>query len=67
MAWVSVEDRLPEPGRDVPVHGDYTPEGVPKPRARIVAARDGFGIWDSREWRGTVGISYWWEEEPKER
>lgn len=66
MAWVDVEERLPEPGVKVVVFGDYTPESVPLPRARLNSAervRDGDTMWSSREWRGTVAIRFWWEEE----
>lgn len=63
--WIDVQIRLPEPGIEVPVHGDYTPNNYPKPKARLLAEGDlhrRFGsIWNSREWRGSVAITHWWE------
>lgn len=64
MAWVDVTERLPEPGVEVPVYGDYTPESVPLPRATLNSAerRRYDTMWSSREWRGTVAVRFWWEE-----
>ena len=64
MAWVAVTERLPEPGVQVVVFGDCTPESVPLPRASVNEAERArsFGLWSSSEWRGTVAIRFWWEE-----
>lgn len=61
--WIDIQERLPEPGIEVPVHGEYTPNDCPKPKARFLAPNDSrrrFGlIWESKEWRGSVAITYW--------
>jgi len=63
--WIDVTERLPNFGLAVPVHGEYTPNDFPKPEARLLSSTDShrrFGsIWESREWRGTVGVTHWWE------
>ena len=65
--WVEVEERLPPVGAAVFVHGAFTPDGVEKPKATLLAPDDEharyFGRWSSREWRGSVGISHWWEDD----
>ena len=61
MPWIDVTERLPELDREVPVFGAHTPEGFGYPLAyrRLLFGSE---QWCSREWRGTVGITYWWEE-----
>ena len=67
MAWISVDERMPEIGVEVYVHGAYTPDDQPKPRARAVdptgPKAEFTGPWESREWRGETAITHWWEEE----
>lgn len=64
MPWIAVTERLPEAGKMVRVFGEHTPEGHGFPKAYL---RDAFNTdnvaWCSTEWRGTVGITHWWEEE----
>jgi len=59
---------MPEIGDEVYVHGAYTPENQPKPKARAVDPKskkaEFTGPWESREWRGQTGITHWWEKEP---
>lgn len=62
--WIPISERLPPPGKLVPVHGRYTPTQG-KPLSYRVAdddPRSAFGLWHSTEWRGIVAIEYWWEE-----
>lgn len=69
MAWIDVRERLPRIGEWVFVHGAYTPDDVPKPKAALRSpfqARNRGGMWDSIEWRGSHSIWYWWEEEKRE-
>ncbi len=67
MAWVSVEERMPIFSVEVYVHGAFTPDNVPKPKARAVdpctPRAKVTGPWESNEWRGQTGITHWWEEE----
>ena len=63
MAWISTKERLPKPYQMVYVYGEYTPQGFSNPKAYL---RDVFKpnefIWCSTEWRGTAGITHWWDE-----
>lgn len=66
MAWISVSERLPEPGVEVYVAGKYARK-PPFPKARLETRPDVaryFGRWSSREWRGMVAIWHWWEDTP---
>lgn len=64
--WIPVTERMPEMGRTFPVFGEYTPEGYGFPKAyRRDVFGDGNIIWCSTQWRGTVGITYWWDESEK--
>lgn len=69
MAWISVSERLPEPGKEVFVAGDYARKN-PFPKAILLRPDDShvryFGMWSSREWRGMVAIRAWWEESEKD-
>lgn len=67
MPWIPVEERLPEPGVEVPVLGAHSYSKNPataKLRKPDDPRRRDWGPWDSREWRGTVGITHWWEDSP---
>lgn len=66
--WIDVNEALPEMGEKVRVHGEHTPDGVAKPLAyrRADPQSPGGWRWESSEWRGTVGIAWWWRPEPGE-
>jgi hypothetical protein len=66
--WVSVKESLPTLGREVPVFGQYVSPNTGYPLARLCNCRwlNGFHF-ESREWRGMVGISHWWKEKQKKR
>ncbi len=61
--WVDVADRLPEPKRWVKVWGLHTREGERCPVAyrRFETPGRPFWFWCSTEWRGSSGISHWWD------
>lgn len=64
--WVHVDDELPALGERVRVHGAHTPDGTGKPVAYRRAdplARGGWR-WESDQWRGTAGVTWWWRPEP---
>jgi hypothetical protein len=64
-AWIAVEERLPECGKPVLVKGHYTPPGYAYPTASLREPGDSathFGPWASRESRGSMGITHWFEE-----
>lgn len=67
--WISVQDALPMIGVPVFIRGDFAGQEdfADLPVAWInspdVATR--WGLWNSREWRGTVGVREWWMEEGK--
>jgi hypothetical protein len=69
-AWVSVADRLPAIGRRVRVAGRYTPmdaHGQPRHGFPLACRRQVSGLpwfWDSAQWRGSVGIAWWRDDQP---
>ena len=75
MPWIDVDERLPPMGKRVPVFGEYTPVdpktnqvigGTPYACRRPDRYAKSGWEWSSEQWRGTVAIGFWWEEEPAE-
>ncbi len=62
--WIDVNNQMPLLGRRVPVRGNHTPDGWGYPRAYLMKM-NGRLIWMSNEWRGTVAIQFWLDEEGK--
>ena len=67
--WVPVTERLPPLGQDVRVKGTYVAAGTGFPVAYrrecpVWSDRRGW-YWESREWRGSVAITHWWDATQK--
>ena len=63
--WVACSERLPEPGREVLVRGQFTADDCyPKAKVRPEGkTREVWGPWDSREFRGCAGVQEWFDSE----
>jgi hypothetical protein len=67
MAWIDVAERMPALGKQVFVRGRYIPEGTGNPMSyRRDLFNNGKIVWCSNEWRGTVAITHWWEQQQGE-
>ena len=66
MPWRDVDHCMPVLGRRVRVCGNYTPPGHGYPMAYLGVLKSRYCKevrWWSTEWRGSVAIFYWWDEE----
>lgn len=62
--WISIEERLPAIGAKVSVRGKFTPDDYEYPEATYDGMTiNGLSGFRSKEWRGTVAITHWWESD----
>lgn len=68
--WINVQDELPPIDVLVFVKGDFAESEylADLPMARLNAPEQSQlrGMWSSREWRGMVGVRYWWKDDKQE-
>ena len=66
--WIDIDERKPPAGAEVRVAGRYIAPGTGNPlstwTSNCVRCASGLPHFHSREWRGMVGVTNWWEEVP---